>query len=143
MKVAGYDDEGNGCVVLPDGARISIAGSRINDLLEIEVLTSDGRSANGRIVSIKHRRQARLNAQPFDDREMKQIEKSIPRTRYRRSSKFGVFWASQAVAIPRVTGKQHMVFLKKSPNEEDFDAHLTNLDDDDIEDFLLAFYSRR
>jgi hypothetical protein len=142
VKVAGYDDEGNGCAVLSDGERISIAGSRINDLLEIEVLASDGRSANGRIVSIKHRRQARLNDQPFDDSEMGQIENSMPRTRYRRSSKLGVFWASQTVVIPGVTGKQRMIFLKKSPNEKDYDAHLTNLDDDDIEDFLLAFYSR-
>ena len=138
--MVGYDDDGDGYAVLPDSARISIAGSRINDLLEVEVLTSDGKGAKGRIISTKHRRHVGQNDSPLDNSEIEQIEKAIPRARYRRSSKLGVFWASQTISIPGVAAKERMIFLKKSPNEKDYDAHLTNLTDDDIEDALWAFY---
>jgi len=142
ILIVGYDEEGNGYGV-SEGVRISVPASRISDCLGVQIVScsEDGKRATAKIISVKKRRAVRGYEPPFNESELDQIERSIPKGSYVYSKKLKLYHATQAVHILGIKGKQRIIFVRPKLEDENYEAHITNILDRPAEEILSTFYS--
>lgn len=140
LRIIGYDKEGEG-YGLHAGSRVTVEASRLNDLLNVEILDTRGGLLKASIVSILERRTVRDEDPPFSESELDQIERSIARGRYKFSKKLGVYYAFQDVRILGVDGKNRFIFTKIKPDDREYEANLTNDLGQPVEQLIADAYS--
>jgi hypothetical protein len=145
VSIVGYDENGNG-YALKEGVRISVPESRINDILDVEILSCSSSSsgqgrATAKISSIIRRRKVGGNDPIFNDEEMDQIERSIPRERYRYSERLKAYYTEQRITVPGIAGKERLLFVRLDLESKDYDVQMTNIFDVPAEELILMFYS--